>query len=130
MVELIEHVHAQLRRVFEDRPVILAGGVAAGSVRSVDELRRVGARRFLVVVSGMGTGDTPDGPDVEIVSYEAGFAKHAIEGFREEERVLEQPPDALRDAIERFDPARGVDARPGDGDGLGRRRARRLQRRR
>jgi len=47
--------------------VIFAGGFAASTRESIEQLRLLGAERFLVVSAGLGTGDLPDGDGVEIV---------------------------------------------------------------
>jgi len=104
MEELLASVQSQLCSVFAGRSVILAGGFAVSAVRSVDQLRRLGAERFLVVSSGMGTGNPPEGPDVELIVYEPELAADAIHGFREDEHALRHPSAVVRDALRRFDP--------------------------
>jgi hypothetical protein len=61
MEELVAQVQSRLRSVFAGRSVILAGGSAVGAARSIDQLRRLGVPRFLVVASGLGTGVLPEG---------------------------------------------------------------------
>jgi hypothetical protein len=104
MEELLAHAQSQLRSAFAGRSVILAGGMAVGAARSIDQLRRLGAERFLVVASGAGTGALPEGADVELFDYEPGFAPDVIEGFREEERAIARPAAALLEELRRFDP--------------------------
>ena len=103
MYELIDDVRAQLRAVFSGRPVILAGGVAAAAVPAVDQLRRLGAEKFLVAPLGAGTGGRPDGPDVELLAYEPVVADDFVASLRAEERAIARPSDAVLDALRRFD---------------------------
>jgi hypothetical protein len=107
MEALLDHVRSQLRAVFAGRSVILAGGVAASAVQPVDRLRGLGAERFLVASSGAGTGGRPDGTDVELIDlleWETPGRDDVIASFREEERAIAAPSDALLDAVRRFDP--------------------------
>src|SRR5260370_42599907 len=67
MEALLDHVRSQLGAAFAGRSVILAGGVAATASQPVDQLRRLGAERFLIASSGAGTGGGPDGADVELI---------------------------------------------------------------
>jgi hypothetical protein len=109
MEALLDHVRSQLRAVFAGRSVILAGGVAAAASQPVDRLRGLGAERFLVASSGAGTGGRPDGPDVELIdllAWEIADRDDVIASFREEERAIAAPSDALADAVRRFDPRR------------------------
>jgi hypothetical protein len=85
MEALVARVQTVLRSVFAGRSVILAGGSAVGAARSIDQLRRLGVPRFLVVASGLGTGVLPEGADVELIEYEPGVAADAIEEFRRTE---------------------------------------------
>jgi hypothetical protein len=104
MEELVAQVQSRLRSVFAGRPVIIAGGMAVGAARSIDQLRRLGVPRFLVVASGLGTGVLPEGADVELIEYEPGVAADAIEEFRRTERAIAHPSPALLDELRRFDP--------------------------
>jgi len=104
MYELLDDVRAQLRAVFSGRPVILAGGVAAAAVPAVDQLRGLGAEKFLVAPLGAGTGGRPDGPDVEVLAYEPVVADDFVASLRAEERAIARPSDAVLDALRRFDP--------------------------
>src|SRR5438105_5273576 len=107
MEALLDHVRSQLHAVFAGRSVILAGGVAAAASQPVDRLRGLGAERFLVASSGAGTGGKPDGPDVELIELlasEIAGGDDVIASFREEDRAIAAPSDALADAVRRFDP--------------------------
>jgi hypothetical protein len=101
MGALAEDVQAQLRDVFAGRPVILAGGPAAGATARVAQLRQVGVERILVIASGLGTGPLPDS---ELLIHELPVAANAIEEFRNEERFFADPPDPIVASIDAFDP--------------------------
>jgi hypothetical protein len=103
MDELITDVRAQLRAVFAGRSVVIAGGMVVFAKRPIDELRALGAERFLVVASGTGTGEQPEGPDVEVVAVDVEESDDFIDSIRAEERAIEQPSEAVRDALARFD---------------------------
>jgi hypothetical protein len=105
MYELLDDVPAQLRAVFSGRPVVLAGGVAAAAAPAVDQLRRLGAERFLVAASGAGTGGRPDGPDVLVLPYEPLVPDDFVASLRAEERAIAGPSGALVEALGRFDAA-------------------------
>ena len=107
MVALLDQVRTQLGAAFAGRAVILAGGVAAAASQPVDQLRGLGAERFLIASSGAGSGGGPDGADVELVdllAFETAGREDVIASFREEERAIAAPYGALLDAIRRFDP--------------------------
>jgi hypothetical protein len=101
MVALAEEVQAQLRDVFHARPVILAGGPAAGATARVAQLRQIGVERILVIASGHGTGPLPD---TELLVHELPTPANTIEEFRNEERFCTGPPAAVAAAIDAFDP--------------------------
>jgi hypothetical protein len=111
MEALIDGVRSRLRAIFAGRSVILAGGVAAAASQPVDQLRGFGVERFLVATSGAGTGARPEGADVEFVdllAWETAGRDDVIASFREEERAIDAPSEALLDAVRRFDPRRNA----------------------
>src|SRR5438105_9231249 len=88
MEALLDHVRTQLGAACAGRAVILAGGVAAAASQPVDQLRGLGAERFLIASSGAGTGGGPDDADVELVdllAFETAGRDDVIASFREEE---------------------------------------------
>src|SRR4051794_515964 len=101
MGALADDVQAQLREVFRGRPVILAGGPAAGATARVTQLRKIGVDRILVIASGSGTGPLPD---TELLIHELPTPANTIEEFRNEERFFAAPPAAVVAAIDAFDP--------------------------
>jgi hypothetical protein len=103
MGALADDVQAQLRDVFRGRPVVLAGGPAAGATARVEQLRRIGVERILVVASGVGTGPLPE---AEILVHELPVPADAIEEFRNEERFFANPSAEVVAAIDAFDPGR------------------------
>ena len=84
--------------------MILAGGVGVSARQPIDQLRGLGAERFLVLCGSAGTGELPEGADVEMFFEEAEIAESLIASFRNEERWLAAPSDAVRAVVGRFDP--------------------------
>jgi hypothetical protein len=101
MVALADEVQAQLREAFGPRPVILAGGPAAGATARVAQLQTIGVERILVIASGHGTGPLPE---IELLVHELPTPANAIEEFRNEERFFADPPAEVVAAIDAFDP--------------------------
>ncbi len=99
----IEDWARDLATVFDGRAVILAGGPLAGYPLRVRSLRALGARRFLCLAGGMGTGEIPEGDDVEVEFVDLGGGG-VLDEFRAWERLSETPTAAIAAAIERFDP--------------------------
>jgi hypothetical protein len=95
-----------LAEVFEDRPVVLAGGTAAGANARVVNVRRFGARRCLVLATGRGTGPLPAPEDADVVVHEIPPAADVPASIRLEEEVFADPPVAFVEALDRFDPDR------------------------
>jgi hypothetical protein len=101
---VVHDVRSQLGDVFAGRSVVLAGGVAVSARRPIEQLRALGAPRFLVLCSSAGTGELPDGADVEILFEEGEIAESLLASFRDEERWLATPSSDVRTAVDRFDP--------------------------
>jgi len=95
-----------LRAAFTDRSVVLAGGPVAGATGRVEQLRALGARRFLVLACGRGTGALPEGDDVEIEQWELPPAADVPASIRAEEALFADLPAPFRAALARFDPER------------------------
>lgn len=94
-----------LGRLLDGRCVILAGGPAVQWTRTVAEVRDLGAAEVLVVgTAGMGAGPVPEADhvvvaDVEIDDDEMARLHAALD-------VLRDPPLAIAEAVESFDPGR------------------------
>jgi hypothetical protein len=99
---VIERWRRLLTGAVEGRDVILAGAPLAAYTPRVERLRELGARRFLCVGGGVGTGDVPSGPDVESVVLDFG-TRDVIDEFRAWERAMSTPDPELRDTIDAFD---------------------------
>ena len=104
--DLLRLVDTRLRSVFAGRPVVFAGRVAAALVPAVDQLRALGAPRFLIVHAGAGTGERPEGADVESMPLGVVHEDDFVAELRAEERAITRPGTAVLDALERFDPDR------------------------
>ncbi len=87
------------------RPVVLVGPLAVVGDRMLEDLHRRGAQGVFVIGMGVGTGPLPseDLADRFVVPMEAA---DVMEEFREQERVLADPPAGLVAALDRFDPGR------------------------
>jgi hypothetical protein len=100
---LIDRWLRLVRNLVEGRDVILAGGVLAGFTPVVERLRTLGARRYLCIVNGPGTGPLPKGDDVEVVVVPFDVPTVTDE-FRQWERVMAAPPDFVHEALASLDP--------------------------
>jgi hypothetical protein len=108
MDDLVADVRARLGAVFAGRAVVITGGFAVSAKRSIEQLRELGAERFLVVAFGTGTGDLPAGPDVDVLISELGAGDDFIDNIRAEERAIARPSGEILDALARFDPERSA----------------------
>ncbi len=86
------------------RPVVLAGGVLAGSAPRVRRLRELGAERVLVVAGSVGTGELPSPEDAEWVVTDLPGGD-IVATLRAEEAMLADPPTEVLDALDAFDRA-------------------------
>jgi len=93
------------RRLVEGRKVIVAGVLLAPGAAWVRGLRELGAGPFLIVATGIGTGDLPTEDEATWVVHEV-VAHDTIDEFRQVERLMADPPPAIVEAVERFDPDR------------------------
>lgn len=95
-----------LRDVFDGRPVIIAGSVAAAWGPHVQHIEGAGASRIMIVATeGAGAGPIPDVPNV-IVEPPEGLG--SMERIRFGIAAVEDPPDEIRVAVDRFDPDRSA----------------------
>jgi RimJ/RimL family protein N-acetyltransferase len=75
----------------------------AATSRWIHQLRTLGAGRVLVVGTTLGTGDLPDPEDADWIDLDIR-ASDPIDEFRQFERLAADPPAAVTEALDRFDP--------------------------
>lgn len=92
-----------VRPLIEGRKFILGGAVLAAYPNGVRQLRSLGADRLFIVATGLGTGPAPDPSDAEWVVTDVS-ATNVIDEIREAAGVLADPPGAVIEAIDRWDP--------------------------
>ena len=91
--------------MFAGRPVIVTGGPVAGLVGLARQVRRLGARRVLVLGSeGRGAGALPTAREAEWLALDVS-ASTMLDGVRAGQRVLADLPLSALAAVDRFDPA-------------------------
>ena len=91
------------RSLVAGRRIILAGFPVAGATPTVAQLQALGAESCLLVAPFVGTGDLPDPTFATWVSLDIR-TPGTMEVFRIVERAMADPPEAVRDAVETFDP--------------------------
>src|SRR5215207_11764234 len=99
----LEAIRARLRPLFEDRPVLIAGGPLAGMQPRLDAVRSLGARRPMCVAFGLGTGPLPPAEDADRIVLPQE-ERPLLESIYEEMRVLADPPAHVRAALDDYDP--------------------------
>jgi hypothetical protein len=97
-----------VREHLAGRRVIAAMDVLVGSARLAEQLSEYGAEDVLLVGGSRGTGELGDEEEQRAVLLGTS-GDSLMAGIRAFETALDEPPQVLRDAIERFDP---------DGDAL------------
>jgi hypothetical protein len=102
MADPFEQVRRAATEVFADRRVVITGGMLAGTSPLIEQLRRVGVERMLVLPGSVGTGALPEGDDLEVALLGVDHAGTATQLFREEERIFADPPAAIVATIRRF----------------------------
>lgn len=91
-----------IRRLVDGRRVILAGGVAATWTATAPLVRRLGAADVLVIATeGVGSGPAPTDTTVA-VEPPSGLGLMGLVRFGV--ATLRNPPEHVRQAVERFDP--------------------------
>ncbi|HKA83613.1 MAG TPA: GNAT family N-acetyltransferase [Acidimicrobiales bacterium] len=98
-----DRIAAAVRDWIGGRRVILAGIPVAATPGWIGQLRTLGAGRVLVVGTTLGTGDLPDPDHAEWIDLDIR-SSDPIDEFRQFERVAADPPTALAEALDRFDP--------------------------
>jgi hypothetical protein len=99
---IADDVQREVAQVFAGQRVVCVGGILAGMAPLVAELRAAGAERVLLIPTSVGTGEGPEGDDVEIVVDELPPEPGATDTFRAEERWAAAPPKGTLDAIRAF----------------------------
>ena len=99
----VEYYRSLVRPLVDGRKFILGGAVLAAFPTGVAQLRSLGAERPFIIASGLGTGPGPSPDDAEWVVVDV-TAGNAIEGIRRSGALLGDPPPAVVEAIERWDP--------------------------
>jgi hypothetical protein len=97
-----DDVRREILAVFAGRRVVCLGGVLAGMTPIVAELRLAGVERMLLVATSLGTGELPEGDDVDVIVDEVELQPTATGTFRAEERWAAAPPEALVTAVRTF----------------------------
>jgi RimJ/RimL family protein N-acetyltransferase len=101
--EVAERIRGTVRDWIGGRSVVLAGMPVAATPRWIHQLRTLGAGRVLVVGTTRGAGDLPDPEDAEWIDLDIR-ASDPVDEFRQFERIAADPPVALTEALDRFDP--------------------------
>jgi hypothetical protein len=101
--EVAERIRGAVRDWIGGRSVVLAGMPVAATPRWIHQLRTLGAGRVLVVGTTRGTGELPDPEDAEWIDLDIR-ASDPVDEFRQFERVAADPPAAVTEALDRFDP--------------------------
>ena len=92
-----------LRPLFSGRKFLIAGPIAVGLGGLARRLTGLGAERPLLIAGSEGTGALPPPQDAEL--HVLGLAsKDILEEHRNLERVIDDLPDELRQAIDAWDP--------------------------
>jgi hypothetical protein len=102
MADVFKQVRQAAVDVFGGRRVVVAGGMLAGMVPLLGELRAAGVERVLLLGGTVGTGPLPDGDDLDVELLDVDAAATGTEQFRAEERVFADPPAVVVATIRRF----------------------------
>jgi RimJ/RimL family protein N-acetyltransferase len=101
--DVAERVRAAVRDWLGGRPVVLAGMPVAATPRWIHQLRTLGAGRVLVVGTTLGTGGLPDPEHADWIDLDIR-ASDPVDEFRQFERLAADPPPAVTEALDGFDP--------------------------
>ncbi len=105
--ELAEAYEALGHMQYSGKRVVLVGGPLAAY--STDYLERIlgwGATSIFIVATGVGTGPLPEEKLAGRLVLDAEDAVTVMDEFRATERMLADPPTALVEALDRWDPGR------------------------
>ncbi len=97
----------RLRRLFDGRRVILAGGRVAAWTATVPLVRQLGATDVLVIgTEGRGAGPVPEPPDATVLALRPPPVGSVLEAIHVGLARLHDPPVEVVEALRQFDPAR------------------------
>lgn len=94
-----------LKPVFQDKKVILAGGVVAGQLPRARQIRALGAEStFILATEGMGTGDTPTKEDGEWFAIDPPHSDDLVDAIHAGNELLGNLPKHAQEALDWYDP--------------------------
>ena len=96
---------AHLGGLLRGRAVVCGLAPLAGYGDLVALLEQVGARRPLLVATGPGAGATPNAEQADVVLLEVEDRPTMTEDLRRQDAVAHALPDAVRRAVDAYDPA-------------------------
>ena len=96
---------AHLGGLLRGRAVVCGLAPLAAYVDLVALLEQVGARRPLLVATGLGAGATPTAEQADVVLLEVEDRPTMTEDLRRQDAVAHALPDAVRRAVDAYDPA-------------------------
>ena len=96
----------RLGDLLRDRLVICGIAPLAGFTDWVRLLEAAGARRPLLVTTGLGAGPVPRPEQAEVVQLEIDHRPTMTEDLRRQDAVVRELPDAARRAVDAYDPGR------------------------
>lgn len=101
----VEYWTQLLRPVFEDKKVVLAGGVVASQLPRAKQLRELGAAStFILATGGMGTGATSTEEDGDWFALEPPQVDDPIEEIHASQAILGNLPSSAVSALDWYDP--------------------------
>ena len=105
MANVVQDINHRVDARYRGARVVCLGGVAAGWMPTVTDLRRRDVDSFLVLHHGPGTGSVPSGDDVLLIDAEVTIPTgEIIEEFRVWSALASDPPARLAAALDAFDP--------------------------
>ena len=103
--EIATYYTRLLEPVFRNRDFVVIGGPIVGLSALAGSLRKLGANRFFLLGSSMGTGPLPDPELADWYSFDHRSSNLAEE-FKRYEATLRNLPIEARNALDRFDKER------------------------
>lgn len=96
----------RLADIFVGRKAIMAFFLLAGMTHGVDQLRRYGSRRPLLIPHGVGTGAVPSTGDADVHLLAIPPEPLVTDEVRRTERLSIEPNEQIRRGVEAYDPDR------------------------